>query len=102
VFSDYKQDEGKMTAKKARKRKKKKSTAMVISRNQQQFWTTQRQFWQWVRDGLVVKIGDQPLTGAFLREHEESMVLISHTVLNLAHPRHLSEALWSRRSKIAR
>jgi hypothetical protein len=86
-----------MRIKKSSKRKKKKSTALVISRNRQQFWTTQRQFWQWVREGIVVKIGDQPLTGAFLREHEEQMVLICHTVLNLAHPHHLREALLSRR-----
>ena len=90
-----------MSIKKSTKRKKKKSTALVISRNRQQFWTTQRQFWQWVRDGIVVKIGDQPLTGAFLREHEEQMVLISHTVLNLAHPHHLREALLSRRKGLS-
>ncbi|HKZ02126.1 MAG TPA: hypothetical protein VI750_13955 [Pyrinomonadaceae bacterium] len=90
-----------MSIKKSTKRKKKKSTALVISRNRQQFWTTQRQFWQWVREGIVVKIGDQPLTGAFLREHEEQMVLISHTVLNLAHPHHLREALLSRRKGLS-
>jgi hypothetical protein len=87
--------------KKLRKRKK-KSTALVISRDRKQFWTTQRQFWQWVRDGVVIKVGDQPLTGQFLREHEELMVLLSHTVLNLAHPHHLREALLSRRRGLMR
>lgn len=96
------EERGKMNIKKARKRKKKKSTALVISRDRKQFWTTQRQFWQWVREGTVVKIGDHPLTGEFMREHEELMVLLSHTVLNLAHPHHLREALLSRRKGCTR
>ena len=77
--------------------KKKKRNALVVCSDRKEFWTTQAQFWQWVRDGVVVKLGDQPLTGAFLREHEELMVLLSNTVLNLAHPNHLREALMARR-----
>lgn len=49
-----------------------------------------------------MKLQDQPLTGAFVREHEESFVVLSNTVLNLAHPNHLSEALASRRVGVAR
>jgi hypothetical protein len=84
------------------KRKKKKKTALVVCRDRKEFWTTQTQFWQWVREGVVVKTGDQPLTGAFMREHEELMVLISNTVLNLAHPNHMREALSARRTGLAR
>jgi hypothetical protein len=79
------------------KKTKKKRTALVICRDRKQFWTTQTQFWQWVREGVVVKTQDQPLTGAFQREHEELMVMLSNTVLNLAHPNHMREALASRR-----
>jgi hypothetical protein len=79
------------------KRKKRKKTALVVCRDRKQFWTTQAQFWQWVREGVVVKTGDRPLTGAFQREHEELMILLSNTVLNLAHPNHLREALQARR-----
>lgn len=79
-------------------KKKKKKTALVICRDRKQFWTTQTQFWQWVRDGVVVKTQDGPLTGVFNREHEELMVLLSNTVLNLAHPNHMREALASRRT----
>jgi hypothetical protein len=79
------------------RRKKRKKTALVVCRDRKQFWTTQAQFWQWVREGVVVKTGDRPLTGAFQREHEELMILLSNTVLNLAHPNHLREALQSRR-----
>jgi hypothetical protein len=92
-----------MNAKKDKKKKKrKKKTALVICRDRKQFWTTQKQFWQWVRERVVVKTTDQPLTGLFSREHEELMVLLSNTILNLAHPNHLREALLSRRVGTAR
>jgi hypothetical protein len=80
-----------------KKKTKKKKTALIICQDKKQFWTTQAQFWQWVRDGIVVKTGEQPLTGLFKREHEELMVLLSNTVLNLAHPNHMREALLSRK-----
>ena len=89
-----------MTSKK-NKKKKKKRTALVICRDRKEFWTTQAQFWQWVREGVVEKTQDHPLTGHFQREHEELMVLLSNTVLNLAHPNHMREALLSRKIGIA-
>ena len=86
---------------KDKKKRRKKKTALVVCRNRKEFWTTQTQFWQWVREGVVMKTGDQPLTGLFRREHEELMVLLSNTILNLAHPNHMREALLSRRIGIA-
>jgi hypothetical protein len=80
-----------------KKKAKKKKTALVVCRDRKEFWTTQAQFWQWARDGIVTKTQDNPLTGTFNREHEELMVLLSNTVLNLAHPNHMREALLSRR-----
>ncbi len=88
-----------MSSKKGKK--KKKRTALVICRDRKQFWTTQAQFWQWVREGVVEKIEDHPLSGRFNREHEELMILLSNTVLNLAHPNHLREALLSRLTGMA-
>lgn len=85
----------------ARKKKRKKKTALVVCRDRKQFWTTQTQFWQWVREGVVMKTGEQPLTGLFRREHEELLVVLSNTVLNLAHPHHVREALLSRRVGIS-
>jgi hypothetical protein len=82
-------------------KKRKKKSALVVCRDRKQFWTTQTQFWQWVREGIVIKTADQPLTGIFKREHEELLVLLSNTVLNLAHPNHVREALLSRRIGIA-
>ncbi len=87
---------------KDKKKKKKKKTALVICRDRKEFWTTQSQFWQWVREGTVTKIDDHPLTGTFKREHEELLVMLSNTVLNLAHPNHMREALLSRRSGLAK
>ena len=84
-----------------KKKKRKKRTALVICRDRKEFWTTQAQFWQWVRDGIVIKTGEQPLTGLFKREHEELLVLLSNTVLNLAHPNHMREALLSRRTGVS-
>ena len=84
-----------------KKKKRKKKTALVVCRDRKQFWTTQTQFWQWVREGVVTKVGDEPLMGLFKREHEELLVLLSNTVLNLAHPNHMREALLSRRVGIA-
>ena len=79
------------------KRKKRKRTALIICRDRKQFWTTQAQFWQWVRERRITKTQDHPLTGVFLRDNEELMVLLNHTVLNLASPNHLRESLLSRR-----
>jgi hypothetical protein len=79
------------------KKKKKKRTALVLCQSQKQFWTTQEQFWQWVRDRVVAKIHDDPLTGIFNRKNEEYFVMCSNTVLNLAAPNHMREALISRR-----
>jgi hypothetical protein len=87
---------------KDKKKKKKKKTALVICSDRKQFWTTQAQFWQWAREGVVTKTHDSPLTGTFKREHEELLVLLSNTVLNLAHPNHMREALLSRRVGLAR
>ena len=85
-----------------RKFKRKKRTALIICRDRKQFWTTQTQFWQWFREGVVIKLDDHPLTGAFVRENEELMVLLANTVLNLAHPNHLREALLARRIGLAK
>jgi hypothetical protein len=90
-----------MSKNKDKTKRRQKKTALVICRDRKEFWTTQTQFWQWAREGIIVKTQDKPLTGMFCREHEELMVLISNTVLNLAHPNHMREALLSRRVGLA-
>lgn len=87
-----------MTKNKATKKEKnRKRTARIICRDRSEFWTTQAQFWQWIREFKIVKLQHNPLTGAFVQPHEEKMVVRSNTVLDLAHPHHLSECLTSRR-----
>jgi hypothetical protein len=82
--------------------RKRKRTALVMSHNGREFWTTQTQFWQWVRDHIVIKVGDSPLTGKFVRAHEESFVILSNTILNRAYPIHLGESLASRKIGLGR
>jgi len=84
----------------AEKKKKKKKTARVVCRDGKEFWTTQAQFWQWNRDRVIIKTGDSPLTGQFIRENEEYTVVISNTILNLKHQNHLSEILSARRKAL--
>ncbi len=90
-----------MSSAKRKVEKKKKRTAQVVCRDGKQFWTTQAQFWQWVRDGVVVKTGDKPLAGSFVHEAEELNVILGNTVLNLSRPNHLREAMLSRRIGLA-
>ena len=85
------------TMKADKKRKKLKRTARIICRDQNEYWTTQAQFWQWVRELKVIKSGDNPLTGKFAQPHEESMIVIANTVLNAAHRNHLNEAIQARK-----
>ncbi len=79
-------------------RKRKKKNALVLCHDGKEYWTTQAEFWQWVRESVVIKLSDAPLRGQFIRQNEEYNVVISTTVLNLKCPNHLREALASRRS----
>ena len=79
-------------------RKRKKKNALVMCHDGKEYWTTQAEFWQWVRESVVVKLSDAPLRGQFIRQNEEYNVVIRNTVLNLKCPNHLREALASRRS----
>jgi len=89
------------SAKRKAEKRKAKRTALVVCRDRKQFWTTQAQFWQWVRDGVVVKTGDKPLSGQYVHEAEELNVILGNTVLNLSRPNHLREAMLSRRIGLA-
>lgn len=50
---------------------KKKKNALVIFNNGKEFWTTQNQFWQWVRERVIVKAGDNPLRGNAVPSEEK-------------------------------
>ncbi len=97
VFNVMENDAKKELKQRAKEDRKRKKNAKVICRDGKTYWTTQAQFWQWVREGAVVKVGDGPLHGHFTRENEEYTVVLSNTVLNLRCPNHLREALAARR-----
>jgi hypothetical protein len=78
-------------------RKRKKKNALIMCHDGREFWTTQAEFWQWVREQVVVKVSDAPLRGQFIRRNEEYNVVLGNTVLNLKCPNHLREVLISRR-----
>lgn len=80
-----------------RQLKKAKKNALVLCRDNSQFWTTQKQFWQWVRECKIIKTGDGPLSGHFAQEHEEKYIMLANTVLNMACPNHLREAMLQRK-----
>ena len=84
-------------SKKKQKVKRKKRTARIVCQDRSEFWTTQAQFWQWIRDRVIIKIQDNPLTGVFRHEHEPLMVVISNTIFNMKNRNHINEALLSRR-----
>ncbi|HLG14614.1 MAG TPA: hypothetical protein VJH03_08965 [Blastocatellia bacterium] len=72
-----------------------KKTARIVCANDNEFWTTQRQFWKWVRDGLVDVTGQRPLTGRFGGRREKLLAMIRHVILDNACPEHKREVLAS-------
>jgi len=96
-ISDRKIEKKEQKKKEKREKRKLKRNALVVTHDNSQFWTTQKQFWQWMREGVIVKTSDGPLTGHFVRENEEKMVLLANMILNLSCPNHLNEALSQRR-----
>lgn len=77
--------------------KKQKRNALVWCRDSSQFWTTQKQFWQWVREAKIVRTGDGPLAGKFIHDYEEKLIVQANTVLNLSCPNHLREVMFQRK-----
>jgi hypothetical protein len=72
---------------------KAKKTARIVCANENEFWTTQKQFWTWVREGLVDVTGQKPLTGRFAGKREKLLVMIRHVVLDNASTNHKQEVL---------
>ncbi|MEW6127734.1 MAG: hypothetical protein AB1757_11910 [Acidobacteriota bacterium] len=75
--------------------KKVKKNARIVCANDNEFWTTQKQFWKWVREGLVDVTGQHPLTGRFAGKRERLLVMVRHVILDNANPIHKQEVLDS-------
>lgn len=99
-MNELKSERKKQQKKERKEIKRKKKNALIVCQDGKEYWTTQNQFWQWVRESIIIKAGDNPLKGKFIRANEENTVVISNTILNLACPNHLQEALYSRRYKV--
>ncbi len=74
---------------------KKKKNARIVCVNGNEFWTTQRQFWKWVREGLVDVTGQMPLTGRFGGRREKLLAMVRHIILDNAAPEHKEHVLGS-------
>ncbi|MBI3653586.1 MAG: hypothetical protein HY231_21355 [Acidobacteria bacterium] len=72
---------------------KKKKNARIVCANDKEFWTTQKQFWVWVREGLVDVTGQRPLTGRFAGKRERLLVMVRHVILDNANPIHKGAVL---------
>lgn len=70
-----------------------KKTARIVCSNNNDFWATQKQFWAWVREGLVEVTSQRPLTGRFGGRREKLLVMVRHVVLDNAAPEHKHEVL---------
>lgn len=76
-------------------RPSKKKNARIVCVNDNEFWTTQKQFWLWVREGLVDVTGQNPLTGRFGGRREKLLVMVRHVILDNANPIHKQSVLDS-------
>lgn len=74
-----------------------KKTALIVCNNDKEYWVTQKQFWNMLREGVVVQTGDQPLRGQFRGRDDQLLIMINHTVLNKATPLHTAEVLQTLR-----
>lgn len=63
------------------------------------FWITPKEFWRWVREGLVEFEGEQPLSGKYKGDASEFQVSRQHIILDLNCPEHLSEVLQAQRRR---
>ncbi|MEK7833500.1 MAG: hypothetical protein AAB401_20585 [Acidobacteriota bacterium] len=79
-----------------------KKTALIVCNDGKEYWITQKQFWNMVREGVVTQIGDQPLKGKFRGRDDQLLITVGHTVLNKATPIHTSEVLETARLKKSR
>lgn len=62
-------------------------------------WVSPKQFWHWVRDGLVEYVSEPPLTGKFQGQRDQFLVSVGHTLLNITCPEHLQAVLLARRQQ---
>jgi hypothetical protein len=65
----------------------------VVCASNNEFWTTPKQFWSWVREGIVTYQSDCPLTGKFEGRREKLIVMVRHVLLDDSVPEHKAHVL---------
>lgn len=73
-----------------------KRSAKIVCRGGS-VWVSPRQFWDLVRESMVEYLSEPPLTGKFRGRPADFLVMINHTILNMACPEHRSAVLLSKR-----
>ena len=63
------------------------------------FWVTPKNFWRWVREGLVEFEGEHPLSGRYKGGADEFQISRQHIILDLSCPEHLNEVLEAQRRR---
>ncbi len=76
-----------------------KKNARITTNNDLDYWITQKEFWNMVREGVVIQTGEFPLSGKFRGREDQLLIMIQHVVLNKATPMHTEEVLGSVRYK---
>jgi hypothetical protein len=72
-----------------------KKTARIVCTNDNEFWVPQKQFWAWVREGLVDVTSQRPLTGRFGGRREKLLVMVRRIILDKGNPEHMEDVLKS-------
>lgn len=76
--------------------KSRRKSAKVVG-GSRDYWTTAAEFWQWHKQGVIVKVGDRPLTGRWVNDEARHLVTINHVVMDRRCRRYISEVLDSKK-----
>jgi hypothetical protein len=74
---------------------RRRKTAHIVCSGDGSFWTTPREFWRYVREGVVTPTGERPLTGRFEGHREKMIVRLRGILLDDAAPEHKDAILKS-------
>ena len=77
----------------AAEQRPRRKTARVVCASRNEFWTTSKQFWDWVREGIVTYLSDDPLTGKFEGRRDKLIVMVNHVLLDDSVPEHKTHVL---------
>ncbi len=65
----------------------------MVCANNNEFWTTPKQFWEWVKDEIVTYQSDEPLTGKFEGRRDKLLIMVKHILLDASVPEHKDQVI---------